>query len=69
MHAIDTSVPRFTIVFRGTRIVVTLELIFKVRCVPRVDHPITLVINVSLLSLEISWPHYFVRRPCCGEVL
>ena len=69
MHAIDTFVPQFTIVVRGTRIVVTLELIFKVRCVPRVDHPITLVINVSLLSLETSWPYYFVRRPCCGEVL
>ena len=38
MHAIDTFVPRFTIVFWGTRIVVTLKLISKVLCVPRVDH-------------------------------
>ena len=30
MHAIDTFVPRFTTVFRGTRIVVTPELISKV---------------------------------------
>ena len=39
MHAIDTSVPRFTMVFRGTHIVVTLEFIFEVLHVPRVDHP------------------------------
>ena len=39
MHAIDTSVPRFTTVFLGTRIVVTPKLIFEVLCVPRVDHP------------------------------
>ena len=39
MHAIDTSVPRFTTVFRGTHIVVTLEFIFEVLHVPRVDSP------------------------------
>ena len=39
MHAIDTSVPRFTMVFRGTHIVVTLEFIFEVLHVPRVDSP------------------------------
>ena len=38
MHAIDTSVPRFTIVFCGTCIVVTLELIFEILRIPRVDH-------------------------------
>ena len=38
MHAINTSVPRFTMVFQGTRIVVTLEFISKVLRVPRVDH-------------------------------
>ena len=37
MHAIDTSVPRFTIVFQGTHIVVTPELIFEMLCVLRVD--------------------------------
>ena len=31
--------PWFTIVFRGIRIVVTLELIFEVLRIPRVDHP------------------------------
>ena len=39
MHAIDTSVLRFTMLFWGTRIVVTPEFISKVLCVPRVDHP------------------------------
>ena len=38
MHAIDTFVSRFTIVFRGTHIVVTPNLISKVLCVPRADH-------------------------------
>ena len=39
MHAIDTSVSRFTTVFRGTHIVVTPNLISKVLlCVPRADH-------------------------------
>ena len=38
MHTIDTSVPQFTTIFCGTRIVVTSELIFEVLCVPRVDH-------------------------------
>ena len=39
MHAIDTSVPHFTMIFHGTHIVVILELIFDVLRVPRVDHP------------------------------
>jgi len=37
MHAIDTSVPKFTMVFRGTRIVVTPEFIYEVLHVPGVD--------------------------------
>ena len=39
MYAIDTFVPRFTTVFRGTHIIVTLEFIFEVRHVPGVDQP------------------------------
>ena len=39
MHAIDTSVPQFTTVFRGTHIVVTPKLISEVLHVPKVDHP------------------------------
>ena len=39
MHAIDTFVPRFTMVFRGTHIVVTPKFIFEVLRILRVDHP------------------------------
>ena len=39
MHAINTSVFRFTTVFQGTRIVVTPNLIFEVLHVPRADCP------------------------------
>ena len=39
MHAVDTSVPQFTTIFKGARIVVTPEFIFGVLHVPRVTHP------------------------------
>ena len=39
MHAIDTSVPRFTTIFRGAHIVITLELLSEVLRVPRMDRP------------------------------
>ena len=39
MHGIDTSVPHFFFHIRGTRIVVTLKIVFKVLHVPRVAHP------------------------------
>ena len=39
MHEIDTSVPHFFSCVRGTRIVVTLEIVFEVLQVPRVAHP------------------------------
>ena len=38
MHEIDTSVPHFFSCVRGTRIVVTLEIVFEVLRVPRVAH-------------------------------
>ena len=37
MHAIDTSIPRFTTIFRGTHIIVTLEFISEVLRFSRVD--------------------------------
>ena len=37
MYAIDTSMPQFTTVFRGTRIIATPDFISKVLHVPRVD--------------------------------
>ena len=39
MHGFDSSVPQFITFVRGTRIVVTPELIFDVLHVPRVSHP------------------------------
>ena len=39
MHGIDTSVPQFVTIFRGTCIVVTSDLISKILHVPRVSHP------------------------------
>ena len=38
IHAINTFIPLFTMVFRGTHIIVTLELISKVLHVPMVAH-------------------------------
>ena len=39
MHAINTSVPQFATTFRGTHIVVTLDLISEVLHISRVTHP------------------------------
>ena len=39
IHPINTFVPQFTMIFWGTHIVVTSELIFDVLYVPRVDRP------------------------------
>ena len=39
MHGIDTFVPRFAMTFRGTRIVVTPDLISEILNVLRVTHP------------------------------
>ena len=39
MHAIDTSVPQFTMVFKGTRIVVTSDFLSCILRVPRLDRP------------------------------
>ena len=39
MHGFDYSVPLFVTRVRGTRIVVTLDIVFDVLHVPRVAHP------------------------------
>ena len=39
MHGFDLSVPLFITRVRGTRIVVTLEIVFDVLRVPRAEHP------------------------------
>ena len=39
IHGIDASVPQFVFTFRGTRIVVTPDLIFEVLYVSSIVHP------------------------------
>ena len=39
MHGFDYSIPHFVTCVRGTRIVVTLNIVFEVLHVPRVAHP------------------------------
>ena len=39
MHGLDSSIPLFHTCARGTHIVVTLELVFDVLRVPKVEHP------------------------------
>ena len=38
MHGLDSSIPLFHTRVRGTHIIVTLELVFDVLHVPRVEH-------------------------------
>ena len=63
MHGFDTSIPRFVTQVRGTRIIVTLELISDVLHVPRVSHPdylgcpcLRIVSKDELLSLLYETP-------------
>ena len=39
MHGFNYSVPLFVTRIQGTSIVVTLDIVSKVRCVSRVEHP------------------------------
>ena len=39
MHGFDLSVPLFITRVRGTRIVVTSDIVSDMLCVPRVEHP------------------------------
>ena len=54
IHDIDTSVPQFATRFRGTCIVVTLDLVVGVLRVPKVVHPDYPAVIVSELCLETS---------------
>ena len=62
MHPIDTSVPQFATTFRGTRIVVTLNLISEVLYVPRVAYPNYPSCGISVQCLEMSLSLTFVRN-------
>jgi len=70
IHAIDTFVPQFTTVFRGTHIVVTPELISNVPCVPGVAHPdYPSSPYFCSLSLSMSLPHASVSVLYGGVIL
>ena len=69
IHGINTSVPQFATTFRGTRIVVTSNLISEILYVPRVSHPnypdcqhLRTVSKDELLSHFIETP--FVQGEC-----
>ncbi|KAK9992921.1 hypothetical protein SO802_022624 [Lithocarpus litseifolius] len=50
MHGFDYSVPPFVTRVRGTRIVVTQDIVYDVLHVPRVEHPDYLGCDVCLLD-------------------
>ena len=70
MHGMDTFAPQFTTVLRGTRIVVTLDLIFEILHVLQIAHPnypgcqrLRTVSKVELLS------HFYETPSIWGECL
>ena len=78
MHGIDTSIPHFFSRVRGTRIIVTLEIVSKVLHVPRVMHPdylgcdrLRTMSKDELSSLFCETPSSWGDRqntPCSGFV-
>nr|POF02454.1 hypothetical protein CFP56_28063 [Quercus suber] len=76
IHSIGTSIPQFSTIFRGTRIIVTLDLISKILHVSRVlnpDYPdcqrLMTVSKNELLSHFYETPSIWGERqniPCSG---
>ena len=76
IHGIDTFVPQFATTFRGTRIVVTLDLISEILHVPRVVYPdypgydcLQTVFRDKLLSHFCETPSIWggkLNTPCSG---
>ena len=76
IHDIDTAVPQFVTTFRGTRIVVTLDLISEVLHVPRIAHPdyldcvhLWIVFRDELISHFWGTPFIWggkLNTPCLG---
>ena len=63
VHGINTFVPRLAMMFRGTHIGVTLDLIFEVLHVPRVAHPdYTSCQRLRTMSKDKLISH-FCKRP------
>ena len=76
IHSIDTFVPQFAITLRGTRIVVTPDLISEILHVSRVSHPVypdcqhlRTMSKDELLSQSCKTPFVWGERqntPCSG---
>ena len=70
MHVIDNSVPRFTTVFRGSRIIVTSNFLASILRVPRVarldypSHPRLRIISHDKLAL-----HFYENAVLCGDTI
>ena len=70
MHAIDTSVPQFATTFRGTRIVVTPDLISEVLHVPRVTHlDYPSCEHLKMVSRDELISHFFEKPSLWGGFL
>ena len=69
MHGFDTSIPQFAIQIRGTRIVVTPEIVSEILHIPRISHrdyPACLRLRTvskdELLSLFCKTPSSWGKR-------
>ena len=69
MHGFDTSIPQFAIQIRGTRIVVTPEIVFEILHIPRISHRdyptcphLRTVSKDELLSLFCKTPSSWGKR-------
>ena len=63
IHGIDTDVPQFVTIFRGTRIVVTLNLISEVLHIPRVAHPNYPSCEHLRTVFRDDFPSHFCEKP------
>ena len=68
MHSIDTSMPQFVTTFRGTRIVVTPNLISEILHVPRVSHPnYPSCQRLRIVSKDELLSHFYETPSIWGE--
>ena len=70
IHTIDTSIPQFTTIFWGTRIIVILKLISEVLHVPRVINPnYPSSPKLKALSRDEFATHFCERLMSWGDTL
>ena len=70
IHAIDTFVPQFTTIFKGTRIIVSVEFIFEVLRVPtvvRLDYPSHT--HLCTISLDELISLFYEKAMVWGDTL